>query len=104
MNTTRLANVIFDMGTKITQTHYQTICEEINNDTFTFDEHVLEYKNRESFLSKIPFKLNDGTSVLVSESTINKLSTNISEESKQNVCEYMKENYKNFYNVIKLLK
>ena len=94
MNTSRLANVIFDKGQKITQTQYQHICESLENDKFTLDEYVLGYKLKENFIGKVPYQLNDGTKVLVSESFINKIHTlNI---DKKQLEEYMQENYSNF--------
>lgn len=101
MNITRLANVIFDLGKKVTQSRYAYICESIDNDTFTLDEYVVGYKLKEAFLGKIPFKLEDDTNVLVSESFVQKLSAlNIDREK---LLEYMSSNYKNFQTITEVV-
>jgi hypothetical protein len=74
------------------------ICEAIKSDRFTLDEYVLSYKTKEKFLDKVAYKLNDGTNVIVSEATIQKLNTlNINTTVLE---KYMSENYSNFKKVI----
>lgn len=98
MDIKRLANVIFDRGQKIPQTRYAMICEAIKSDQFTLDEYVLAYKSKEKFLNKIAYKLNDGTNVIISESTVQKLnSLNINTNELE---KFMSENYSNFKKVI----
>lgn len=101
MDISRLANVIFDRGQKITQTRYQSICESIANDRFTLDEYVLEYKLKEQFVGKIPYMLNDGTKVLVSKDLIEAI--NSLEINKTQVECYMYESLNNFKNIVSLV-
>lgn len=101
MDTSRLANVIFDRGQKITQTHYQSICESIANDRFTLDEYVLAYKLKEQFVGKVPYVLNDGTKVLISKDLIE--SINILDIDKNQLELYMCECVFNFKNVVSLV-
>jgi len=97
----RLASVIFDGGQKITQQQYAEMCSLIESDTFTLNPYVTKYKLKESFLSKIAFKLNDGSSVLISESFISRLNTlNIQREQLE---EYMATSYVNFKQVSGIL-
>lgn len=101
MDNSRLANVIFDKGRKITESHYKMICEKIDSDVFTLDEYVMEYKAKDSFLGKLAFNLKDGTSVLISESTITKLNQlNI---NKADLEEHMGANLSNFKQVIGII-
>ena len=101
MNTSRLANVIFDKGKKITQTHYQYICESIDNDCFTLDEYVLEYKVKENFIGKVPYQLNDGTKILVSENVIK--SINKLEIDKSKLQKFMSESIDNFKKTLSII-
>jgi hypothetical protein len=98
MNTVRLANVIFDKGQKITQSHYETICESIADDRFTLDDYVLEYKLKEQFVGKVPYLLQDGSKILVSESLIRKLNTlSINKEEMQS---FMNKDYSSFKKLV----
>lgn len=98
MDKSRLANVIFDRGQKITESRYKTICERIDNDAFTLDEYVVEYKAKDSFMGKLAFNLRDGSRVLVSEDTMTKLSSlNI---NRTHLEEHMGANLANFKQVI----
>lgn len=98
MDTHRLANVIFDRGQKITESHYASICESIESDSFTLNEYVVSYKLKDSFLGKIAYQLNDGTKVLVSESTMQKLcALNM---NRQLLERHMNDSYDNFKQVI----
>lgn len=101
MNTSRLANVIFDKGKKITQTHYQYICESIDNDCFTLDEYVLEYKVKENFIGKVPYQLNDGTKILVSENVIKNI--NKLEIDKNKLQKFMSESIDNFKKTLSII-
>ena len=102
MDTARLANVIFDRGSKISESRYTAIIESIESDMFTLDEYVVAYKLKESFLGKIAFKLKDGASVLISESLIEKINgLNI---NKSEVGSYMLESYANFKNIVGLVQ
>ena len=97
----RLASVIFDGGQKITQQQYSAMCSLIESDVFTLNSYVVKYKLKESFLSKVAFRLNDGTSVLISESFVNRLNTlNIETEQLE---AYMVESYANFKQVSGIL-
>lgn len=101
MDTTRLANVIFDKGQKITQARYSAICESIESDIFTLDEYVIAYKLKENFLGKVPFVLRDGSKVLVSESVISKInSLNI---NRQELEEFMVKDYDSFKQLIEVV-
>jgi hypothetical protein len=98
MDTDRLANIIFDRGHKITQSRYEMICEAIASDTFTIDEYVVDYKLKENFMGKVPFLLNDGSRVLVSEQVVRKLSSlNINRGELES---FMRQGYSNFKQVI----
>lgn len=98
MDTNRLANVIFDRGQKITQSHYQQICESIADDAFTLDEYVLDYKLKERFVGKVPYQLQDGSKVLISENLIKKInSLNINTIELE---AYMSKSYSNFKQLI----
>lgn len=101
MDNSRLANVIFHRGVKITQTHYQSICESIANDRFTLDEYVLEYKLKEQFVGKVPYMLDDSTKILVSEDTIRKINRlNINRTQLES---FMVESYANFKKLIEVV-
>ena len=94
----KLASVIFDSGKKITQSSYQTLCESIETERFTLNEHVIDYKRRDMFMCRVPFKLNDGTTVLVEESTLKTLvNVNI---DRTKLVEYMSVSESNFKKVI----
>lgn len=101
MDTTRLANVIFDRGQKITQSHYQQICESIADDKFTLDEYVLEYKLKERFVGKVPYQLEDGSKVLVSEQLIRKINS-LAIDKKQ-VNDFMAKSVVNFKKIVSIL-
>lgn len=101
MDTCRLANVIFDRGQKITESHYNNICKYIDTDRFTLDEYVISYKLKESFMGRIAFKLADNTKVLVSESCVKQLSLlNINRKELE---EHMNNSYDNFKQVIGII-
>lgn len=101
MDSHRLANIIFDKGQKITESHYSSICESIDSDSFTLNEYVMAYKLKENFMSKIPYKLKDGTKVLISESSMHKLcGLNISRQELE--C-FMNESYSNFKQIIGII-
>lgn len=98
IDSTKLANVVFDIGQKITMTKYHAICESIDNEMFTLDEHVAEYKSRDSVMGRLPYKLHDATTVLVEHSSIkllNELNVN-----KQLLVEFMSKSESNFKKVI----
>lgn len=101
MDTHRLANVIFDKGQKINQTQYKLICESIDNDSFTLNEYVMDYKLKEKFVGKIAYKLDDGSKVLVSEENIRAINSLDCERSEVEV--FMNKNYSNFKSIINLL-
>ena len=101
MNTSRLANVIFDKGQKITQTQYQHICESLENDMFTLDEYVLGYKLKENFIGKVPYQLNDGTKVLVSKELIE--SINNLDINKDKLVEFMSSSIDNFKKTLSVI-
>lgn len=101
MDSHRLANVIFDRGQKINQTQYTFICESIDDDRFTLNEYVLDYKIKEKFVNRIAYKLGDGTKVLVSEANIRNL--NALNTNKKELETFMSESYSNFKKVIEVL-
>ena len=101
MDSKRLASVIFDGGQKISQHHYKHICEMIENDSFTLNSYVVKYKLNELFLGKIPFKLLDGTSVLISEQFISRLNTLNMDTTELET--YMSASYDNFKQVAGIL-
>lgn len=97
----RLSNVIFDHGIRLTETEFSIIQEEILSERFTLNEHVVGYKNVDSVFGKIPFKLNDGKTVLMSEDFITKMKTlDVDHES---LVSYMNESYDNFSQVVMLV-
>lgn len=73
MNQNRLASIIFERGKKITQQSYSQICESIQSDKFTLNEYAIDYKKKDAIFEMIFFVLNDGSKVLVSENTLNRL-------------------------------
>lgn len=101
MDSTRLANVIFNRGLKIQQNRYQAICESIENDQFTLDEYVMDYKMKENFMGKVPYMLDDGTKVLVSESVLGKIN-GLSMDTSE-VESFMKKNYSNFKRIVEVI-
>lgn len=73
MNQNRLASIIFERGKKISQQSYSQICESVQTDKFNLNEYVVDYKKKDAIFEKVFFLLNDGTKILVSEETLNKL-------------------------------
>jgi hypothetical protein len=63
---TRLANVIFEQAKPLTESQYKAICEAIDSDSFSLNEHVLAYKSKEMIFERLFFVLEDGSKVLVS--------------------------------------
>jgi hypothetical protein len=63
----RLANVIFERAESLTESQYKVICEAIDADTFTLNEHVIDYKTKEMIYERLFFVLEDGSKVLVSK-------------------------------------
>jgi hypothetical protein len=57
MNSIRLANVIFDMGEKLSQSKYELICEDIRSDRFTLSEHVCAYKKLDMVAGKNAYRI-----------------------------------------------
>lgn len=101
MDTCRLANVIFDRGQKITESHYKNICESIDSEIFTLDEYVISYKMKESFMGRLAFRLKDDTKVLITESCAKQLSLlNINRKELE---EHMNKSYDDFKQVIGII-
>ena len=101
MDTHRLANIIFDKGQKITESHYAGICESIDTESFSLDEYVISYKTKDNFMGKLAFKLDDGTNVLISESALQNLrSLNINRDKLER---HMNSNYSNFKQIIEVI-
>ena len=102
MNSARLANVIFDKGKKITQKHYQSICESIDHDAFTLDEYVLDYKMKESFHGKVAYLLQDNTKILVSESLVKTL--NLLNINKEELQSFVCKDYSNLKTLVEVVR
>lgn len=98
MDINRLANIIFEKGQKISLTKYNVILEKLDDDKFTLLGHVAAYKNKDSVLGTIPFLLEDGTKILISEEMISKLNT--LDIDKVKLEEYMSTDISNFKKVI----
>ena len=98
MNTVRLANVIFNTGSKLTESEYNMICEDIRSDRFTLSSYVSAYKNSDSVMGKNAYLLEDGTTVLVSPELIESL--NALSIDKQKLQTYMAQSHKNFKTVL----
>lgn len=97
----RLSNVIFDHGVRLTQSQYTEIQESIENEKFTLNEHVVGYKSAETVYEKIPFRLDDGTMVLVTEDTISTIRSLDVDQSK--LLAFMNESYQNFTKVVSMV-
>jgi hypothetical protein len=98
IDVSKLASVIFDRGQKITQSSYNMICESIENERFTLDEYVIDYKSRDKVLGRLAFKLSDGTTMLVEEYTVKKLITLNIDRTK--LSDYMSSSESNFKKVV----
>jgi hypothetical protein len=100
-NVNRLANVIFERAEPLTESQYTAICETIDGDIFSLNEHVLDYKSKETIYGKMFFLLEDGSKVLVSRElleTINKLNMeNVKLEA------YMRQSLPNFQKMLETI-
>lgn len=101
MNQSRLASIIFERGKKISQQSYSMICESINKDSFSLNEYVVDYKKKDAILEKLFFILEDGSKILVSEETLNKLQKTNLDRSKLE--EYARSSKKNFLKVLEAI-
>lgn len=101
MNQTRLASIIFERGKKISQQAYTQICESVQTDKFTLNEYVVDYKKKDAIFEKLFFILNDGTKILVSEETLNKLQSLDLDRSQLE--EYAGSSKKNFLKVLETI-
>jgi hypothetical protein len=101
MNSIRLANVIFDMGEKLSQSKYELICEDIRSDRFTLSEHVCAYKKLDMVAGKNAYRLTDGTTVLVSPELIESLNSLSIDKNK--LTTFMSQSEKNFKSVLRTI-
>ena len=85
---------------KITDTIIESYLELASSNLFTIDPVLLEIKQRSSSIpGKIEHKLNDGTTVAISENTQHLLNTLL--DDKYQIVEYMRESKENFMRIIK---
>lgn len=101
INQSRLSNVIFDKGVRLNESQVNEIIETIQSDKFSLNEHVVAYKKGDLVLGKMAFKLQDDTTILVSEETLNAISA--LEIDKTNLESYMSESNLNFAKVIDMV-
>lgn len=101
IESSRLANVIFDLGKKISQVEYSMICESIESDKLSLNEYVLAYKKKDSIEGNIFFSLDDGSRVLISESMLNRI--NSLEIDKSSLIEFMSKSIDSFKDVMREL-
>lgn len=101
LDSSRLANVIFDLGKKISQTEYSQICESIEADTLSLNPYVLAYKKKDLLERNVFFSLKDGSRVLISEDTLNTI--NSLEIDKSSLLEFMSVSIDNFKDVMREL-
>ena len=99
IDNSRIANIIFNRGQKISQGKYISICESIQDDRFTLDEYVLDYKKKDCILGNMFFTLKDSSRILVSENLLNTISK--LDVDHDLLIEYMRESSDNFYTVVK---
>lgn len=97
----RLSNVIFDKGVRLTEGQFTSVKEQIESEKFTLSEHVIGYKSIDAVYGKIPFKLDDGTTVMVSEETVSVIRELDVDQTK--LISYMSESYDNFNKVIAMV-
>lgn len=88
---------------KITDTLLEAYAELISSDSFTLDPVALEIHESNSLIvGKVKFTLDDGSVVMIDESTKDQLlSLNV---DKYKLVEYMKESKENFFAVISTMR
>jgi hypothetical protein len=101
INQSRLSNVIFDKGVRLSESQVNEIIEVIESDKFTLNEHVIGYKKSDLVLGKLAFRLNDDTTILVSEDTLSKI--NSLDMDKTAIEQYMSESNLNFAKVVAMV-
>ena len=100
MDKSRLATIIFDSGRKLFESEYTNIYESINEDKFSLDPIVTEYKKKEAILESLFYILNDGSRVLLSEETVQKLSSLNNKNEIESFMQTSKENFKRILGVL----
>lgn len=102
INKSTLASIIFDMDSKIKESDYSLVCEEIDAGRFTLNEITLSYKKKTSNIKGcVEFTLNDNTNIVISEEFISSLN-NINIDKNQLV-RFMSESKENFVKVIRTI-
>jgi len=101
MVNSRLATIIMDSGRKLFESEYRDIISDILEDRFSLDPIVIEYKKKELILDSFLFVLDDGSRVLVSEDTLDKL-TNLN-TNKSELEKFIQESKQNFSKIIEVL-
>jgi hypothetical protein len=97
----RLANVIFERAEPLTESQYKAICEAIDSDLFTLNEHVRDYKSKEMLFERLLFVLEDGSRVLVSPALLETVK-GLNIETKR-VEAYMRRSLTNFTTMLETL-
>ena len=100
-NVNRLANVIFERAEPLTESQYKSICETIDSDAFTLNEHVLDYKGKETIYGKLFFLLEDGSKVLVSKDILQRINELNMESGKLEA--YMRQSLPTFQKMLETL-
>lgn len=101
MGNSRLASIIMDSGRKLFESEYRDIISIILEDRFSLDPIIVEYKKKELILDSYLFVLNDGNRVLVSENTLEKLSS--LNTNKSDLEKFIQESKENFSKIIEVL-
>lgn len=94
----RLSTIIFDKGVRLSQSEYQRICEEIDSDKLTLNEYVIAYKKKDALIGNVFFTLDDGSRILLDESTLNTIDN--LKIDKNRLVEFMRLNESNFKSVV----
>lgn len=102
INKSTLASIIFDMDSKIKESDYSLVCEELEAGRFSLNEITLSYKKKTSPVAGyLEFKLNDGNNIIISEEFLDSLS-NINIDKNQ-LIPFMSESKENFAKVIRVI-
>jgi hypothetical protein len=108
IDTSKIASIIkkYTNINKVTDTLVESYIDLASSKLFTLDPVVLEMRklNRLSnaIQNKFDFKLDDGSVIAISEETLERINSLIG--GHKDVLEYMRQDKRNFYSVVKQLK
>ena|SRR5437763_12848415 len=100
-NVNRLANVIFERAEYLTESQYKSICDSIDSDAFSLNEHVIDYKVKDAIYGKLFFLLEDGSKVLVSRGVLEKINKLNMDSGKLEA--YMRQSLPNFQKMLETI-